>query len=312
MTSAGIIGTGSFIPPKILTNDDFVKQGLETSHDWIVERTGIIERHVVQEETSSEMGYYAAQQALDSSGLSPQDIDIVIVATSTPDNPGFPSTACLIQKRLGLRPVPAFDLSAACTGFTYALTTAAQFIETGFSKHALVVATDRLSKYVDRSDRSLCILFGDGAGAVVLGKVPRYGIITSTLYAEGGHADILTMDATPLIHMNGKAVFKVAIEALVPAVLDALNRACLTVSDITWFIPHQANLRIMEYAREKLGLRRECMLVNIHKYGNTSAASIPIAYNEAVRENKIKSGDIVVMVGFGAGFTWGVTILRHV
>lgn len=310
MRSVGITATGHYIPPKTLTNLDLVAMGLETSHDWIIERTGIHERHVAEGESSADMGCKAAQSALLNSGLKPEDIDLIIVATSTPEYASFPSNACLIQKRLGLGHIPAFDISAACTGFSYALTTAAQYIATGMSKHALVVATDKLSQILDWTDRSTCILFGDGAGAVVLSEVSEgYGILSSVLHADGGQASILFVEDDH-VKMNGKAVFKTAIDFLVPGVLEALEKAHLKIEDIDLFIPHQANLRIIAHAQEKLGLKPEQVLVHIQKYGNMSAASIPIVLSEAVAEGRLKKGQIVVMAGFGAGFTWGVSVLR--
>lgn len=310
MASVGIFSAGHYIPSKILTNTDLIQLGLDTSHEWIVERTGIEKRHIAENETSADMGAKAALLAIKNAGICAEDIDLIIVATSTPAYASFPSNACLIQNQLGLHGIPAFDISAACTGFSYALTTASHYVSSGMSQKALVIATDRLSQILDWTDRSTCILFGDGAGAVILSKTePGYGILSSVLHADGGQASILCVEDQH-IKMNGKAVFKTAIDFLVPAVLEALEKATLSIKDITWFIPHQANLRIIHHAQEKLGLTPEQVLVHIQRYGNMSAASIPVVLSETLEEGKIKKGDIVVMVGFGAGFTWGVSVIK--
>ena len=327
MKSAGFIGVGSYLPPKIVTNDDIIKMGLETSDEWITERTGIKERRICAPDmSSSDMAFEAAQRAIAHAGVEPRDIDLLIVATTSSDYPSFPSTACLLQRRLNLRKIGAFDLSAACTGFNYALTCASQFVQTGQAKYVLVVGVDCLSKFVDWTDRSVCILFGDGAGAAVVGPVKEgYGILASDLYSDGSESDILMVKGggsrTPFsqsviekkehtIHMNGKAVFKVAVQTIVPAILHTLNKVDLTPSDIHYLIPHQANMRIIEYAREKLGLQPEQVCTNIQRYGNTSAASIPITLDEAVRDGRIQEESLVVLAGFGAGFTWGVNVLK--
>jgi 3-oxoacyl-[acyl-carrier-protein] synthase-3 len=327
MKAAGILGVGKYVPPKILTNHDLVKMGLETSDEWIVERTGIRERRVCDDSMSaSDMAFEAAQKALADAKTRPEEIDLIIVATTSPDYLLFPSTACLLQKRLGLKNIGAFDLSAACSGFNFALTTAAQFVQTGQAKKALVVASDCLSKSVDWTDRSVCILFGDGAGAVVLGEVESgYGILTSSMYSDGGEGDILIVKAggsrqkmtaelleskDRYIYMNGRAVFKVAIHAVVPAVQDAMRKANISAEQLSFYIPHQANLRLIEQTRERLGLRHDQTLTNVERYGNTSSASVPLVLAEGKEKGLFKKGDTIAMVGFGAGFTWGVNILR--
>jgi 3-oxoacyl-[acyl-carrier-protein] synthase III len=327
MKSVSIIGIGKYLPEKIMTNEDIVRSGIDTSDEWIVERTGIKQRHIIaSEQASSDMALKASQVALQDAGVSPQEIDLLIVATSTPDHIVFPSTACILQNKLGLRTIGSFDISAACTGFIYAFTTAVQYIKAGYAKKVLVVGSDCLSKYVDWQDRSVCILFGDGAGAVVLSEVEDgFGVLSSTICADGRAEDVLKVDGggskSPFsgdeqkqgqqyIRMDGKAVFKVAINKIVPEIINALKKVNLTTKDLNFLIPHQANLRIIKHAREKLGLSEDQVISNLDKYGNTSAASIPIALEEAIQANKIKDGDILALVGFGAGFTWGVNIIR--
>ncbi|MFT5171472.1 MAG: 3-oxoacyl-[acyl-carrier-protein] synthase-3 [Candidatus Marinamargulisbacteria bacterium] len=325
--NVGIVGVGKYLPPKIVTNQNIVEMGLDTSHEWIVSRTGIEERRIAEPGVgSSDLGAKAGRLAIENAGLSPDDIDLIIVATTSPDYPSFPSTACLIQKKLGLRNIGAFDLAAACTGFNYALTTGAQFVKTGFAKKVLVIGVDCLSKLVDWQDRSICVLFGDGAGAVVLGEVAEgQGILSSVLHADGNEANILKIPAggtanpiTPqglakkenFIFMDGKSVFKVAVRHIVPAVESALKKADLSAADIDCYISHQANIRILDYAQKKLGLTSDQVFVNIQKYGNTSAASIPIAITEAAEQNKVSQNDVVALAGFGAGFTWSAIILK--
>lgn len=325
--SVGILGIGKYLPPRIVTNHDIVAMGIETSDEWIVERTGIRERRIADDSiATSDMAVAAARVAMERAGVVGTDIDLVIVATTSPDHLGFPSTACLVQDRLGLPTVGAFDLSAACSGFVYALTTGAQFIETGHCRRVLVIGADCLSRWVDWSDRGSCILFGDGAGAVVLGEVsPGFGILTSRLNADGSEAGILmikdggTRTAITsesfgthdhLIHMEGRAVFKLAVNTVVAALLDRLSAIGLTPADIDLLIPHQANSRIIDYITTKLGLTPDQVYSNIDRYGNTSAASIPIAFEEAVAEGRLKPGQIVATIGFGAGFTWATSILR--
>ena len=314
MKSAGIRGAGYAIPSQKISNDDFSKMGLETSDEWIVARTGIKTRYIADENTTSAtLAEAAARKAIQNAGLTPAEVDMVICATTSPEYPLFPSNACLLQHRLNLRQVPSFDLSAACSGFSYALTTGAQFIATGAAKNILVVASDCLSKFVDWQDRSICVLFGDGAGAIVLSETAQPGLSYSRLYSDGGHGNILCVppDKTPPhIVMNGKAVFKVAVENVIPAIEEALSQTQLTGESLTWFIPHQANIRIIQMIAQKVGIPEEKVLLNIAELGNTSAASIPIAIAQAAETGKFKPGDTILMAGFGAGFTWGINVLQ--
>ncbi len=323
----GIIGLGKSLPKMLVTNDDLVKRGVATTNEWIIERTGIKERYISDENTStSDLAFEAAKQAIKNASLSEKDIDLIIVATTSPDYLAFPSTASILQDRLGLNHIPAFDLSAACTGFCYALTTASAYISAGLSKKALVIGADCLTKLTNWDDRSTCVLFGDGAGAVVLGGVEEgYGILSSSLHSDGSAAQCLKINSggtrNPLtpsslekndhkIYMEGKTVFKKVVQELVPCIKQTIEKANLSLSDIDFFIPHQANIRIIEHAREKIGLTKEQVYVNIEKYGNTSAASIPIALCDASYEGKIKDGNIVLIAGFGAGFAWGANLMK--
>lgn len=325
MINVGIIGWGAYLPPKVLTNHDFVSMGLDTSDDWVFSRTGISERRVAEKGVAtSDLAYAAAVSAIKSSGKTVSDIDAIIVATSTPDYTAFPSTACVLQKKLGLSSGFCFDIAAACTGFNYAFTTGVQYIQNKFCKTILVVAADCLSRLLNWEDRGTCVLFGDGAGAVVLSEVSEgYGILASSLHSNGEYADLLkvpsggslnpmTLDALNLkentIVMDGKSVFKLAVHVLVESVQDTLVKAHLSTRDINYFIPHQANSRIIEYACEKLNLPAERSLLTLNKYGNTSAASIPITLSE--NAHRFKKGDIIVFSGFGSGFTWGTSVIR--
>ncbi|MFC1751889.1 beta-ketoacyl-ACP synthase III [Thermoproteota archaeon] len=327
MKAVGITGTGKYLPSKIIKNDDFVKMGLDTSDEWIMERTGIRERRICEPSMStSDMGVIAGEQAIRNAGLEPKDIDLVIVATTSADYPAFPSTACLIQHRLGLRNIGAFDVAAACTGFNYALTMGAQCIQTGFCRHVLVIGADCLSKLVDWTDRSVCILFGDGAGAVVLSEVkPGYGILASELHSKGSVGDILITrgggsrepfsqrvleEKLHCIAMDGKAVFKLAVSNIVPTLKNTLKSVGLSPADLDLLVPHQANIRIIDLTKDKLNLSDDQVITNLEKYGNTSAASIPIALAEAVEQNRVKEGDLVAFLGFGGGFTWASTLLK--
>ncbi len=310
-TSYGILGCGSALPHTEITNHDLVSRGIDTSDAWIVERTGIRSRRIISEgESTSTLATRAARVALERSGLSALDIDLIIVATSTPDYGGFPSVACLVQEALGARQVPAFDVSAACTGFNYALNIAHQHLLTGFSKTALVIGADSLSTVVDWTDRGTCILFGDGAGAVILGAVSDgAGILSSALFSDGSDAQILKIEEGH-IKMNGPAVFKSAVKRITPAILSLLSQANLTPKDIRYIIPHQANLRIINYIHEQLELDPAQVLTNLDRCGNTSAASIPIMLTEAYESGKLQQHDILVLVGFGAGFTWGANLIK--
>ena len=324
--SIGILGTGRAVPKKAFMNDDFIKCGLDTSHEWIMERTGISQRFIAEDETTSSLCIEAAEMAIKNAGIDRDTIDAVVVATTTPDYPIFPSVACLVQTGLGLREVAAFDLSAACSGFIYATEVATQMLKGGGYRNILVLGADTLSRVCDWKDRSTVVLFGDGAGAVILGEVKKgYGILSSKLGSRGSGYDKLIVpiggSKTPItaenvdhpdryLKMDGKAVYKFAVNIIIGIIEEALELAKLKKEDITFFVPHQANVRIIEYAREKLGLSVDQVYVNIDRYGNTSAASIPIALSEACDKGLLKSGDIVVTVGFGAGLTYGTSVIK--
>lgn len=325
MKAVGILATGKYVPEKILTNADLEKM-VETNDEWIVTRTGMKERHIAREDqASSDLAYEAALVALKKSGVAPEDLDLIIVATITPDS-AFPSTACILQNRLGAKKAAAFDLSAACSGFIYGLASASNFITTGMYKNALVVGAECLSKITDYTDRNTCILFGDGAGAVVLGEVPEgRGFLSFELGADGSGGELLklagggsrlpssqnTVDSKQhYIYMAGSEVFKFAVRIMGNAAEEALRKAGLEKSDIDLLVPHQANIRIIQSAVHRLDLPEEKCMINLHKYGNVSAASIPLALAEADEEGRLKEGDCVVLVGFGGGLTWGATALR--
>ncbi len=317
-----IIGTGSYLPPARLSNADMVarlaQEGIETSDEWIVERTGIRARHFAAAGvSSSDLGAEAARRALESAQLSPQDIDLIIVATSTPDMV-FPSTACILQNKLGANGCPAFDVQAVCSGFVYALSVADALIQTGSARNALVVGAEVFSRILDFKDRTTCVLFGDGAGAVVLQASEQPGILASDLHADGRHVDILCTPGhvagggvlgDPLLKMDGQAVFKLAVGVLEEAARAVLAKAGRQESEIDWLIPHQANIRIMQSTAKKLKLPMEKVIVTVDQHGNTSAASIPLALDAAVRSGKVKPGDLVMLEGVGGGFTWGAVLL---
>jgi 3-oxoacyl-[acyl-carrier-protein] synthase-3 len=306
--NVGILGIGRYESDKVLTNKD-LESMVDTSDEWIRTRTGIEERRVAPEGiNTSDMSCEAAERALKSAGLTAQDIDLIIVATVTPDYP-FPSVACLIQDKLGAKQAAAFDIGAACSGFMYGIVTAKQFIDNGTYRRVLVVGAEKLSKIVDWSDRSTAVLFGDGAGAVVLGPVSEgKGILSYELGADGSGGKHLYQD--DYIKMNGREVFKFAVRQMGETAVSVIEKAGLKADDINFFIPHQANVRIMEAARERLEVPKEKMAFTVHKYGNTSSASIPVAFVEELNSGKIKDGDIVVLVGFGGGLTWGGIALR--
>ena len=319
-----ITGTGSYLPPRRLTNADLAAelaaQGIETSDDWIVERTGIHARHFAAAGVcSSDLGVEAAKKALEAAGLEPVDIDLIIVATSTPDMV-FPSTACILQNKLGMAGCPAFDLQAVCSGFVYALTVADALIKTGMATKALVIGTEVFSRILDFSDRTTCVLFGDGAGAVVLQASETPGILASDLHADGKHVNILCVPGSvsggkvlgdPLLKMDGQAVFKLAVGVLESTARATLAKAHLTDADIDWLIPHQANIRIMQSTAKKLKVPLEKLIITVDQHGNTSAASIPLALDTAVRSGKIKKGDTLMLEGVGGGFTWGAVLLNY-
>ena len=318
-----ITGTGSYLPPRRVTNDDLARElaqrGIETSDQWIIERTGIRARHFAAPDvTSSDLGFEAARHALESAGRKASEIDLIIVATSTPDMV-FPSSAAILQNKLGIAGCPAFDVQAVCSGFVYALTVADAMIRTGSAKRALVVGAEVFSRILDFNDRTTCVLFGDGAGAVVLEASETPGILASDLHADGKHVDILCVPGhvaggqvlgKPLLHMDGQAVFKLAVRVLEEAARATLAKAGKVDTDIDWLIPHQANIRIMEGTAKKLKLPREKLIVTVHEHGNTSAASIPLALDDAVRSGKVKKGDTVMLEGVGGGFTWGAVLLK--
>jgi len=323
--SVGIIGIGNFLPEKVLTNKDLEKI-VDTSDEWIVDRTGIKERRIVEQgEATSDLAARAAEEALKDAGVSPDEIDLIIVATATPDML-FPSTACLVQDKIKASKAAAFDLSAGCSGFVYALVVGSQFIQTGLYKKVLVIGAETLSKITDWTDRNTCVLFGDGAGAAVLGEVPAgYGLLGSELGADGSGGEFLSvpaggsrMPATSesvaqglhYLQMSGSDVFKFAIKVMGEAAVKALDHAGLSSEDVDCFIPHQANIRIIQSAAKRLKLPMEKVMINVEKYGNTSAASIPIAMKEALQKNSIKNDDIVVLVGFGAGLTWASCVIK--
>jgi len=316
---ASIIGVGSYVPEKVLTNFDLSKM-VETSDEWIRERTGIRERRIsAKNEATSDLGVKAAKKALASAGINPEKIELIIVGTSSPDML-FPSTACIIQDQLGAVNSAAIDVSAACSGFNYALSVAASFIEAGAYNNVLVIGADTLTKYLDWTDRNTCILFGDGAGAVMLNaSTDGSGVLANYLGAEGSGGKYLIMPGggsrdpeakKRFIWMDGKEVFKFAVKVLPKCVKKVLEKASLTVEDVSLLIPHQANMRIVDFALKNLGLSKERVYVNLDKYGNTSAASIPIALDEASKEGKIKKGDIITLAGFGAGLTYGSNVIK--
>ena len=323
--SAGILGTGYYVPEKIMTNADLEKI-VDTSDEWIVERTGIKERRIAEDGVPmSDLAMKAAESALADAGTAAEELDLIIVATLTSDRI-IPSTACMLQNRLGAKHAAAFDLSAACSGFVYAASVAAQFIETGVYKKALVIGAETLSKYINWEDRNTCVLFGDGAGAAVLGQVEDgYGILSFDLGSDGSGGDAIQIPSSGslmpvskesidqrlnLIHMNGKEVFKFAVKAMGRTVKNSLEKIGMPQEKIDWLVPHQANIRIIESAAKRLSMPMDKVIVNIQKYGNMSAACIPIALAEASAAKRFKKGDIIALSGFGAGLTWASCIIR--
>ena len=318
-----ITGTGSYLPAKRLSNAELVsqlaEQGVETSDDWIVERTGIQARHFASvDETSSDLAFKACLKALQAANCPAQEIDLIIVATSTPDMV-FPSTACILQNKLGIHGCPAFDVQAVCSGFVYALTIANALICSGSARKALVVGAEVFSRILDFKDRTTCVLFGDGAGAVVLEASDRPGILASDLHADGQYAHILCTPGqvsggqvmgSPLLQMDGQAVFKLAVGVLEDAANAVLAKAHKTSADLDWLIPHQANIRIMQGTAKKLKLSMDQMIVTVDQHGNTSAASIPLALDVGVRSGRVKPGQLVLLEGVGGGFTWGAVLLN--
>jgi len=319
---ARISGTGSCLPPNRLTNADMVdmlaKRGVETSDDWIVERTGIRARHFAADGVfASDLAAVACREAMAAAGVLPTDIDLIIVATSTPDMV-FPSTAALLQHKLGIAGCPVFDVQAVCSGFIYALTVADALIQSGTAHKALVVGSEVFSRILDFNDRTTCVLFGDGAGAVVLEASDRPGILATDIHADGKHSGILCVPGhvsggsilgDPLLKMDGQAVFKLAVGVLEDTARAVLAKAGKTAGDVDWLIPHQANIRIMQSTARKLKLPMDKVVVTVDQHGNTSAASIPLALDHAVRQGQVKRGDTLMLEGVGGGFTWGAVLL---
>lgn len=323
---AGILGVGSYAPPQIVTNDDLARR-LETSDEWIQSRTGIRERRIAAPEVAtSDLACAAAENALAAAHLTASDLDLIVVATSTPDYPGsFPSTAAVVQDRLGARQAAAFDQGAVCAGFAYALHVTAQMVRTGAARRALVIGAETFSRILDWNDRSTAVLFGDGAGAAIIGEVEDGGYLGGILGADGSGAALLQVAAggsrMPLtasclethrntVYQNGKEVYKFAVTVMGEAAAQAVKTVGLRTEDVDLFIPHQANIRIIQKAAERMGLPMDKVFVNLDRYGNTSAASIPLALDEAVKAGRIRPGSLVVLVGFGAGLTWGANVLR--
>ncbi|GAB2533109.1 beta-ketoacyl-ACP synthase 3 [Gracilibacillus alcaliphilus] len=306
---AGILGTGHYVPERVLTNKD-MEEIVETSDEWIRTRTGIEERRIAGDhEKTSDMAYKAAEEALKEAGITGDQLDLILVATVTPDQ-SFPTVSCKLQEYLGATKAAAMDVSAACAGFMYAMITAKQFIESGDYQHILIVGAEKLSKITDWTDRNTCVLFGDGAGAAVLGPVSEgKGILSFELGADGKGGKHLSQDGD-FIFMNGREVFKFAVRQMPESAVHVVEKAGYAKADVDYLIPHQANIRIVEAARQRLDIAEDRVAININKYGNTSAASIPIALSEAAKNGKIKNDDLVVLVGFGGGLTWGAVALR--
>jgi 3-oxoacyl-[acyl-carrier-protein] synthase-3 len=322
MIRSVVRGVGSALPKRVLTNQE-MESMVDTTDEWIVQRTGIRQRYIAGEgETTASLGEAAARAALADAGLVPDDIDLIVLATSTPDNT-FPASAVNIQNRLGIRHGAAFDIQAVCTGFVYAMTTADLYIRGGMAKRALVIGAETFSRILDWNDRTTCVLFGDGAGAVVLeateghGTAGDQGILTAHLRSDGAHKDKLYVDGGPsttgtagFIHMEGREVFKHAVGMITDVIYDAFKAVGIEAEDIDWLVPHQANVRIIEGSAKKLGIPMEKVVVTVDKHGNTSAASIPLALAEAVRDGRVKRGDLVMLEAMGGGFTWGSVLLR--
>ncbi len=316
---ARITGTGSYLPSTALTNNDLVVRGVDTSDEWIVERTGIRSRHIADDgQQASDLALAASLKAIAAAGISVDKIDLIILATSTPDYV-FPSTACLLQSKLGVSGAAAFDVQAVCSGFVYALTIAEKFLQSGSHRCALVVGTEVFSRILDWNDRGTCVLFGDGAGAVILEASEEPGILTSALHADGSQHGILEVPGNicggkvvgqPFVKMDGPAVFKFAVKVLAEVAQEVMERAGLNAADIDWLIPHQANIRIIQSTAKKLGLPMEKVVTTVDRHGNTSAASIPLALDTAVRDGRIKRGDTLMLEGVGGGFTWGAVLLK--
>ncbi len=316
---ARLIGTGSYLPGNPVSNNDLAARGIDTSDEWIVTRTGIRSRYLAEPGmTSSELGLIAAQRALEMAGVAGAELDLIVVATSTPDFI-FPSTACLIQSKLGNKGAAAFDVQAVCAGFTYALGIAEKFIRSGSHKKALVIGAEVFSRILDWKDRGTCVLFGDGAGAVVLEASEKPGILATAMHADGSQNGILNVPGQicggqvtgdPFLRMDGQAVFKFAVRVLADIAEEVCQSADMPTTDVDWLIPHQANIRIIEATGKKLGIDRNKVIVTVDRHGNTSAASVPLALDEAVRDGRIQRGQKVLVEGVGGGFTWGAALLE--
>ena len=320
-----IIGTGSYLPPNRVTNHDITNQlaakGIETSDEWIFSRSGISARHFAGADVcASDLAVIAAQRAIERSGLEKNQIDLIILATSTPDNlGGFPSTACIVQKKLGMANCAAFDVQAVCSGFVYAVSIADAMIKAGNHKNVLIIGAEVFSRILDFNDRGTCVLFGDGAGAVVMSASKEPGVLATKLQADGNFSHILcvpgktsngVLEGSAFVHMDGPAVFKLAVSVLEKVAREVMEAANMTSADLDWLIPHQANIRIMQSTAKKLHLPLEKVVVTVDQHGNTSAASIPLALDCAVRDGRIKPGQTVLMEGVGGGFTWGAAVVR--
>jgi 3-oxoacyl-[acyl-carrier-protein] synthase-3 len=317
MNHSKIIGTGSYLPEKILTNNE-LESSLDTTDEWITSRTGIKERHIAGPgEKTSDLAYEAALKAIASANITPGDIDLIILATTTPDKI-FPSTACTVQAKLGIKECPAFDIQAVCTGFVYALSIADKFIKTNSAKNVLVIGADRMSSITNYTDRSNAILWGDGAGAVILSASNEVGIISTHIHAAGNHEELLHVprhdkasNIADTIEMKGNQVFKIAVNTLDKIVDETLENSGITKAEIDWLVPHQANIRILEATAKKLDMSMDKVIVTIDRHGNTSAASIPLALDEGVRSGKIRKNHMILMEAFGGGFTWGSALVKY-
>lgn len=313
MIYSKIAGTGSYLPPKILTNQDLEKM-VDTTDEWIFSRTGIRERHIVQDETTSDLAYEAAKQAVSAASIQASDIDLIVVATTTPDKI-FPSVAVMVQRKLGIAGCAAFDVQAVCSGFVYALTVADNFIKAGTHRCVLVIGADSFSRITDYTDRSNCILWGDGAGAVILQASAEQGVLSTHLHADGQYEKMLHVPRTggtqDFVQMEGNAVFKMAVNTLDQIVDETLVANGLQKSDVDWLVPHQANIRILQATAKKLDMSMDRVVVTVDRHGNTSAASIPLALDTAVRDGRIQRGHVILMEAFGGGFTWGSALVKY-
>ncbi|MBK1719466.1 beta-ketoacyl-ACP synthase III [Thiocystis violacea] len=318
MKFSRILGTGGHLPARVVTNAD-LESIVDTTAAWISERTGIEKRHLVSEgETCCDLAEAASRKALEAAGIQASELDLIVVATTTPDQV-FPSTACLLQQRLDVHGCPAFDLQAVCTGFVYAMDVADKYIRAGVAKHALVVGSETISRILDWNDRTTCVLFGDGAGAVVLGAADEPGIVSSHIHADGAYKDLLQVPGghgngrpdLAFLEMKGNEVFRFAVTTLGRIVEETLEANGLTKADIDWLIPHQANIRIIQATARKLDLPMERVIVTVGEHGNTSSASIPLAFDQAVRDGRIQRGETLLMEAFGGGFTWGSVLIRY-